>query len=250
MKSKFLRYAVAALIASAATSSYAQEIYGDYDVIKIGPDYLEYSRDKIFIGDDSTIEIFLPCIESIGYNVHLSAPNVRSIILGSDTYNNDGEIYMYGFGQLFNYTHVPDENVTVPLTNLVNFEMYEPGWCEYPVATWWKYPNQLTFVPEGVGNGCVNLERVILPKRAQCIRDGFNNCVKLPTVTLPECADYIGNSFNDCTSLRDIRVRSGYVADLKDSFVNLPEDAVIYVPKGFKEVYENSAWGEIGRTIA
>ena len=248
MKTNIMRYAIAALIASAATSTYAQEVYGSSDIFKLGLGYQEWGdHQTVYMGDESTTEIYLPNIESIGYNVCLSAPNIQKIRLGNKQYGAD-KIYMYDYGHLFINTFFQGKQA--PVSTLTDLELYKPGWCEYPLDCQWFYPSQLTFVPYSIGNGCADLERVILPERAQCIACSFEGCVVLPTVTLPECLGYIGYSFNDCASLRDIRVRSGYVSEIEESFANLPEDAVIYVPRGFKDVYENSAWGEIGRTIA
>ena len=238
----------ATIVMSAVTAVCAQETFGDKNVTVLETN----SPDVKLVGDEATTSIYLPCIEFIGPNVVLATPNVKSIELGDESRTDMIEMDSYGIqffnGELAGWSDGDLRFETVK--NLTEFVMYQPAWCTYPLAGFWRYPSQLSFVPYGIGSGCAALERVVLPERAQCILDSFNECDMLTAIDIPSSAGYIGDSFNDCRSLRSIRVHSGLTPEISNSFINLPADAVIYVPVGFKEVYQNSEWGNLGCTIA
>ncbi len=229
------------------TNARAQEVYDGsginvYKIEKVG--------ERLTIGDESTKSIFMPDVEEIHEEVFLTTPNLESIEIGLK--HRKDKIYIYYFGELFFHfggRNLADDLKLEKIQNLKEFVMYQPGWCEYPFSTFWKYPSQLTFVPYGLGSGCNNLERVILPEAAQCIQNSFNECPKLETIAIPASTGFIGKSFNHCASLHEIRVHTGYVPQISDSFTGLAEDAVIYVPRGFKEVYDCSPWSELGYPI-
>lgn len=238
--------ATAVMSLSVQTPLMAQVIFGDESITVL-------SGEKV-LGDETTTSVYLPNIQSIGAQTLLATPNVRSIELGNKDRDDKIEIYNYGIDFFMGSNDLydsPDRDMRFEnIKNLTDFVMYQPGWCDYPFDNFWEYPGQLTFVPLGIGSGCDALEHVILPEKAQCIRNCFNDCNKLTTIAIPSSAGYISDSFNGCRSLQAIELHTGIVPEIVNSFTGLADDAVIYVPVGFKEVYENSDWGKLGYAIA
>ena len=69
----------------------------------------------------------------------------------------------------------------------------------------------------------------------------FYNCRFLTTVIIPQSILSIkSNAFNNCSSLREIQIHKNHnnLVILPDSFINLADDCILYVPEGEREVYE------------
>ncbi|MBQ8051715.1 MAG: leucine-rich repeat protein [Bacteroidaceae bacterium] len=100
---------------------------------------------------------------------------------------------------------------------------------------------------------CTKLRTIIVPKSVTDIYyRAFMNDTKLETVELPQYLSSIGDdAFNGCKSLKEVRISVANPAniDLGDNLfsgVNLA-NAVLYVPRGSKELYAaDDVWKEFG----
>lgn len=68
-----------------------------------------------------------------------------------------------------------------------------------------ELPSSLSFVPEGMANGCVALDSVTLSKTTTSIRRGaFKNCKLLRVVSLPAVEEIGAGAFENCERLKDV----------------------------------------------
>ena len=79
----------------------------------------------------------------------------------------------------------------------------------------------------------------------------FANCLKLSNVRLPKSLCNIDKAFKSCENLRECTVQwrrpSNCIVDL-ESFSGLPNDVVLNVPAGTKELYEQQeVWGRFSQ---
>lgn len=82
------------------------------------------------------------------------------------------------------------------------------------------------------------------------INDICSQNESLNTVSISESVQKISNSFNDCPSLREIYCRAIDPPVLEESFNQIPDDAVIYVPEGSLYTYRYaSGWSNWSHLI-
>lgn len=149
-------------------------------------------------------------------------------------------------------------------------------------------PNSITYIADGVFYGCEELDNVTLPSNIKYLgEDVFKNCKSLTSIVIPENVNYISNdafigcsslhtvtfpkkleyiyyrAFKNCTSLKKViswapkapqlveatDYNYNYSTNTKEIFVNIPTDAILYVPRGSVESYKNSTGWEVFNKI-
>lgn len=132
-------------------------------------------------------------------------------------------------------------------------------------------PENATFIPEGIFNGCMSLEIVNIPQSIERIGefafsdcaitdvhlpetlkridiDAFQSCRKLKTIVLPSSLTVIEtNAFNLCGGLRSVYckattppecIASGIETEIIDPFSQIDKTIPLYVPIGTKNAYK------------
>lgn len=129
-------------------------------------------------------------------------------------------------------------------------------------------PNSVTTISESAFSGCSSLSSVILPENLSYIgSDSFRGCSSLPVISLPNNVTQIeSGAFSGCESLFWVEILGNVTCFKSSTFTNcqisdffcfaitpptleyyaftnsINEDAVLYVPSGYKSEYEESDW--------
>lgn len=131
-------------------------------------------------------------------------------------------------------------------------------------------PGTIKEIRDSAFVGCTYFDPIVLPKSLKRIGSfAFKGCKKVAEVAIPDSVQYIGASaFADCTNLAEVSLGSGVQTLSAYCFARcelskftvraltppaldqtvfedaILEDAILYVPKGYKRVYKSSEWGQ------
>ncbi|MBD5170446.1 MAG: leucine-rich repeat protein [Bacteroidales bacterium] len=107
-------------------------------------------------------------------------------------------------------------------------------------------PNSITTIGSGVFHDCSSLITVTIPNSVTSIGVGaFFRCTGLTSVTIPKSmSEFDVNLFCGCTNLTKIIDMNPTPQIIgRNVFVNVPADAVIYIPKGsYKDYTQAEGW--------
>ena len=116
-----------------------------------------------------------------------------------------------------------------------------------------------TIIPDGVTSievdafsGCTGLTSIDIPESVETIGWGaFSFCIGLTSITIPSgVTDIFGSSFYGCENLSVVVCQATTPPNLGDEvFEGISQDAVLYVPSGTIDEYEDSAWNDWFTTI-
>ena len=118
-------------------------------------------------------------------------------------------------------------------------------------------PNSVDSIGLGAFIRCSSLASIDIPEGVKMIGyRAFEDCKSLSSVHLPSTLAKIGSlAFNNCTNLRmvisdiqnPLNCKIGTMDPMKDAynqwcFNYIPYDAILYVPRGTKGLYEKAGW--------
>ena len=129
-------------------------------------------------------------------------------------------------------------SVTIP-DNVTNIGDYAFAECSSLTSV--TIPNSVTTIGESAFYGCSNIIYINISENLQIIkRSAFCSCARLTTITIPASVEFIyQEAFSDCNNLEYVKVLPETPPFLYDnSFSNFT--IPLKVPKGCKEVYQNS----------
>lgn len=114
-------------------------------------------------------------------------------------------------------------------------------------------PNSVKVISQNCFYQCTGLTSVVIPDGVETIDvQGFCNCSGLKTVTIPNSVKSIGtNAFRSCSSLESVvsYIKIPYVID-DYVFYEIPANAVLHVPYGTMNAYQNTAgWSKFSKIV-
>ena len=111
-----------------------------------------------------------------------------------------------------------------------------------------KIPNSVTSIEAETFRECTNLTSVEIPNSVTSIgASAFIGCMAITSITIPKSVQQIKDgAFKDCKALKSIYVMAETPPSAYSVFKNeLYMDAVLYVPNGCLEAYQNAeVWKE------
>ena len=105
-------------------------------------------------------------------------------------------------------------------------------------------PNSVTSIGDRSFQYCTGLTKITIPNSITSIGEfAFADCTGLTTITIPNSITSIGKyAFSGCTGLTSITSEiTNVFATGNVAFVGCPNNATLYVPKGTKSTYQNTA---------
>ena len=106
-----------------------------------------------------------------------------------------------------------------------------------------RLPETIESMGYGAFSNCVSLTDITIPNGVTSIgEDAFYGCTSITSITIPDGVTVIGlGAFRDCTNLKSITLPSS-ITDINTntSFLDIHEDAVIYVAKGFSTTLKSA----------
>ena len=122
-------------------------------------------------------------------------------------------------------------------------------------------PENVTYIDFRLFYNCYGLTKVDYSKKVEVIdQEAFSGCVSLASITIPKTVEYIGPiAFNNCGMMNEIKVynEKGFIAGAEISEILptdengavMPNERIVYVPKGCKDVYEQSEFWSKAKEI-
>ena len=105
-------------------------------------------------------------------------------------------------------------------------------------------PDRVTSIGSSAFFSCYSLSSITIPGGVTSIgNSSFNYCYSLSSITIPDRVTSIGsNAFQDCYCVAEYHLKSTTPPTLsnKNTFNNIPNDCIIYVPQGCLEAYQNA----------
>ena len=104
-------------------------------------------------------------------------------------------------------------------------------------------PNKLTSIENGTFQSCNSLTSITIPNSVTSIGErAFGDCRSLTSITIPSSVTFIGAyAFVHCIDLTSITSEIRNVFETgENAFLNC-ENAILYVPGGTKDLYQNMA---------
>lgn len=127
-----------------------------------------------------------------------------------------------------------------------------------PCNTAWFYDTEV-FLGEGITSigthyfcGWTKMNKIDMSPNISSIGTGaFSYCTSLKSIEIPSNVKRIGdNAFEECTSLTSMFVSENIAECTGSPFASISNTCTLYVPKGYKEAYQNApGWKEFQNII-
>ena len=203
---------------------YVTEVYVCDGVTSLG--------DGAFTDFVSMEKIRLPeTIESMGYGAFSNCVSLTDITIpnGVTSIGEDAFVSCTALTDI-----ILPENL-----NSISKEMFSS--C--PNLTSITIPSSVKTIEEKAFYDCTSLTDITISNGVTSIgEDAFYGCTSITSITIPDGVTVIGlGAFRDCTNLKSITLPSS-ITDINTntSFLDIHEDAVIYVAKGFSTTLKSA----------
>jgi uncharacterized protein YjdB len=194
-------------------------------------------------------------VSGIGGTFGSSGQLTWSLVNGTLTIGGTGAMPYYFYND---FSNCPWYNfrigiMTVDIQNGVTtiggYAFYE---CS--ILTSITIPNSVTSIGRNAFYNCSVLTSITIPNSVTSIGDqAFYYCSSLTSITIPNSVTSIGDwAFDGCSSLKNVTVLSTTPFSIGSStFGGAPlSSATLYVPKGWKVVYQNAPnWKDFGNIV-
>ena len=105
-------------------------------------------------------------------------------------------------------------------------------------------PDSVTRIGDDTFGSCYSLMSLTIPDSVTRIgNNAFNSCYSLVSLTIPDSVTRIGGSvFSGCCGMVEYHLKPTTPPTLSDTnvFFKIPDDCIIYVPKGSLEAYQTA----------
>ena len=132
-------------------------------------------------------------------------------------------------------------SIAIP-NSVTSIGIYTFYGCEFLTSL--TIPNSVTSIGDRSFQYCTGLTKITIPNSITSIGEfAFADCTGLTTITIPNSIISIGKyAFSGCTGLTSITSEiTNVFATGNVAFVGCPNNATLYVPKGTKSTYQNTA---------
>ena len=229
-------------------------------VTKIG----SYTFSKTKIKD-----ISIPnCVDTIGYGAFADCEQIMTVDLGSDrpivfsggTFTGCKSLKSIKIPNGVKYLNgdfrACESLTSVSLPNSIKI-IWLSTFSDCKSLSSINIPNSVDSIGLGAFIRCSSLASIDIPEGVKMIGyRAFEDCKSLSSVHLPSTLAKIGSlAFNNCTNLRmvisdiqnPLNCKIGTMDPMKDAynqwcFNYIPYDAILYVPRGTKGLYEKAGW--------
>ena len=211
-------------------------------------------------------------VEVLGFASCEGAYNLEKVTIPSSVRMLDG-------ASLYKCDNLKEIQLSEGLEEIGNEVFYGCMYLKDPVL-----PKSIKKIGSGAFTGCESFEHVVLPENVTYIdfrlfyncyalkkvdfsskvdvidQEAFSGCVSLESMIIPKTVTYIGPiAFNKCSKMNDIKIynETAFIAGAEISQIlptddngNIVEnDRILYVPKGCKQVYEESNFWKYAKEI-